>query len=94
LNSVIAVCGNVEIANVESRKKIRQLPFGARLQVDKPEIPMGISPRKTTSSRSVARKANCLAPRVKVKACRGTPSAFAVTALTGVSELEVVAEQL
>ncbi len=33
-----AVWGEVEIANIEVGRKIRQLPLGARVQVDEPEI--------------------------------------------------------
>jgi hypothetical protein len=35
-----AVWGEVEIANIEVGRKIRQLPLGARVQIDEPEILM------------------------------------------------------
>jgi hypothetical protein len=39
-NNVAAVRGNIEVTNIEIGSEVRQLPLGARLQVDQPEILM------------------------------------------------------
>ena len=63
-----AVRGDVEVANVEVGSEVGQLPLGAVLQVDEPEILVLNLSSQEHECRPPGRKARCRAPRVRVRA--------------------------
>ena len=66
-DDLTAVRRDIEVANMEVRRDISQLPFDACRQIDQPEVLVLTSPRITTRARRSGRKRTRLAPRVNVR---------------------------
>jgi hypothetical protein len=77
-----AVSRNVKVANVEAGREVGQLPLGACLQVDEPEILMLNLSSQEHQCPSSRQEGQVSSPPSQVRAGRGCAAALAVAAFT------------